>query len=72
MEIQNRKSVTDKPKKYCYLSNGDDDFIEVTRWVNSEGIDITINSNRQEKSFSLTYGELEAINYLKMSLDYQK
>ena len=72
MEIQNRKSVRDKLKKYCYFSNGDDDFIEVTRWVNSEGIDITINSNRQEKSFSLTYGELEAINYLKMSLDYQK
>lgn len=72
MEIQNRKSIIDKLKKYCYFSNGDNDFIEVTQWVNGEGIDITINSNGQEKLFSLTYGELEAINYLKMSLDYQK
>ena len=72
MEIQNRKSINDKLKKYCYYSNGDNDFIEVTQWTNGEGIDVTINSNGQEKSFSLTYGELEAINYLKMSLDYQK
>lgn len=71
MEIQNRKSINDKLKKYCYCSS-EDDFIEVTQWTNGEGIDITINSGRQEKSFSLTYGELEAINYLKMSLDYQK
>lgn len=72
MEIQSRKSINDKLKKYYYCSNGDNDFIEVTQWTNGEGIDVTINSNGQEKSFSLTYGELEAINYLKMSLDYQK
>lgn len=72
MEIQNRKSVSDKLKKYDYCSNGDNDFIEVTQWTNDDGIDITINSNGQDKSFSLTYGELDAINYLKMSLDYQK
>ena len=41
-------------------------------WTNGEGIDITIHSNGRDKSFSLTYGELDAINYLKMSLDYQK
>lgn len=71
MEIQNRKSINDRLKKYCYCSNGDSDFIEVTQWANGEGIDVTINSNGQEKFLSLTYGELEAINYLKMSLDYQ-
>lgn len=72
MEIQNRKSINDKLKKYCYCSNSDKDFIEVTQWVNGEGIDITIHSNGQDKSFSLTHGELDAINYLNMSLDYQK
>lgn len=72
MKIQNRKSISDELKKYCYCSNGNNDFIEVTQWTNGEGIDITINTNGQDKSFSLTYGELEAINYLKMSLDYQK
>lgn len=72
MEIQNRKSINDKLKKYCYCSHGDNDFIEVTQWTNGEGIDVTIDSNGQEKSFSLTYGELEAILYLKMSIDYHK
>lgn len=72
MEIHHRKSVSDELKKYCCCSNRDSDFIEVTQWTNSEGIDVIINSNGQEKSLSLTYGELEAINYLKMSLDYQK
>lgn len=72
LEIQNRKSINDKLNKYCYCSNRDDDFIEVTQWTNGEGIDVTINSNGNEKSISLTYGEIEAINYLKMSLDYVK
>ena len=73
MEIQHRKSVSDELKKYsCCRSNRDSDFIDVTQWTNGEGIDVTSNSNGQEKALSLTYGELEAINYLKMSLDYQK
>lgn len=72
MKIYNRKSITDNLSKYCTCSNGDNDFIEVTQWANGEGIDIMIHSNGQDKSFLLTYGELEAINYLKMSLDYQK
>lgn len=72
MEIYSRKSITDKLSKYCVCSNGANDFIEVTQWANCEGIDITIHSNGQDKSFSLTYGELDAINYLKMSLDFQE
>ena len=72
MKIYNRKSISDELKKYCCCSNGNNDFIEVTQWANGEGIDITINANGQDKSFSLTYGELDAINYLKMSLDYQE
>lgn len=72
MKIQQRKSINDNLKKYCYFSNGEHDFIEVTQWTNGKGIDVSIVSNGNEKSFSITYGELEAINYLKMSLDYQK
>lgn len=71
MEMQSRKSVNDTLKKYCYCSTGEHDFIEVTQWTNGEGIDVTINSNGNEKLFSITYGELDAINYLKMFLDYQ-
>lgn len=72
MEIQQRKSITDNLKKYCICSNGEHDFIEITQWANGEGIDVTIVSNGHEKSFSVTHGELEAIQYLRMTLDYQE
>lgn len=71
MEIQQRRAINDKLSKYCYCAK-EDDFIEVTEWVNGEGIDVTISSNGNEKTISLTHGEVEAILYLKMSLDYQK
>lgn len=67
-----RKSISDKLNKYCYCSNDDNDFIQVTEWVNGEGIDVTISSKGGERNFSITHGELDAIIYLKMSLDYQK
>ena len=66
MELSNRKSVNDKLRKYCHLAK-DSDFIEVTEWVNGEGWDITIN----DRVISLTYGELEAINYLTKALDIE-
>ena len=67
MEFVNRKSVHDNLKKYDFLSK--DGFIEITEWTNGEGIDITIE-NDVTKSISLTYGELDAINYLQKSLEY--
>lgn len=42
-----------------------DDFIEVSEWHNDGGYDITINKKR----FSLTEGELKAINHLVQVLD---
>lgn len=39
---------------------------------NGEGIDVLISSNGTDKTISLTHGEIDAIMYLKMSLDYQK
>lgn len=67
MDIVERRSINDKLQKYCHLANGNS-FIEVTEWVNGEGWDITIN----EKSFSLTWGELDAIDYLTKTLQFQK
>jgi len=66
MKIYNRKSVSDDLKKYDYLSK-DDDFIEITEWSNGEGISITINMN----TFELTFGQLDAINYLSQALKYE-
>lgn len=66
MKINNRKSICDNLQKYDYLKNKSS-FIEITEWTNGEGWDITID----EKIFSLTYGELEAIKYLTRALDYE-
>ena len=66
--IYQRKSVMDNLKKYDYLAK-DDDFIEVTVWKNGEGYDISMKDG---VLFSLTIGQLEAINYLTKKLDYEK
>lgn len=72
MELNKRKAINDKLKKYCYFSNDDNDFIEVTEWTNGEGFDINIyTKNNKDKIFSLTRGELDAVNYLVKSLDYR-
>ena len=67
METSKRKSIFDKLYKYDYLVNDKDKYIEVTEWTNGEGIDIIIDD---DKFISITYGELDAINYLQLSLKY--
>lgn len=66
MKIGSRKSINDDLQKYDHLKN-ESSFIEITEWTNGEGWDIAIN----EKMINLTYGELEAINYLIKVLDYE-
>lgn len=68
MEIKQRKSVYDSLKKYCVYAK-DDDYIEITEWTNGEGWDINISD---EKRISLTFGELEAINYLVKTLEFKE
>lgn len=67
-KIYTRKAAWDKLRKYDYLAK-DDDFIEVTVWKNGEGYDISMKDG---VLFSLTIGQLEAINYLTKKLDYEK
>lgn len=66
MDKYNKKSVSDSLRKYDVLAK-DSDFIEVTEWHNGEGWDITIN----DRMISLSFGQLEAINYLIKALDYE-
>lgn len=54
--------------KYDYLAK-DDDYIEITEWKNGEGYDISI---KDKNLFSLTLGEIEAINFLIKKMDYDK
>lgn len=67
-EIYQRKSIMDHLAKYDYLAK-DDDYIEITEWKNGEGYDISI---KDKNLFSLTLGEIEAINFLIKKMDYDK
>lgn len=67
METSKRKSIFDKLYKYDYLISDKNKCIEVTEWTNGEGIDVIIDD---DKFISITYGELDAINYLQLSLKY--
>lgn len=49
---------------FCHLA-GKDNCIIVTDWYNGEGVDVSIErSGDATVSFSLTYGELQALNFL--------
>ena len=64
MKIVNRKSIHYNLSKFDYLAKKDS-FIEITEWVNGEGFDITID----DKHFSFTHGQIDAINYLTKHLE---
>lgn len=66
-ELTQRKSISDNLHKYDYLAK-EHSFIEVTEWANGEGWDINID----DKVMSITYGQLDAIKYLTLALQYQK
>jgi len=45
------------------------DFLEVTEWTNGEGYDIHISDVNGEKTFSLTWGQMEALNKCVKKID---
>lgn len=59
MEQYERKARMTNLKQYDHLAK-EHDYIEVTEWHNGEGFDVTIN----EKQFTLTWGEFEALTVL--------
>lgn len=65
MEIHQVKRISDKLNRYDYLAK-ENDYIQVTEWDNGEGYDIAINDN----VYSLTHGQLDAIDYLTKSLNF--
>ena len=68
MEFNERTSVKDDLRKYDYLANKDS-IIQVTQWANGDGWDISIDD---EPVISLTWGQLDAINYLVDTIQFQK
>ena len=68
MEFNQRTSIKDDLRKYDHLADKDS-IIQVTQWANGEGWDISIND---EPVISLTWGQLDAINYLVNTIQFQK
>ena len=68
MEVVYRKSINDNLAKYDYLAKKDH-FISMTEWTNHEGVDIAICD---DKLISLSYGTLDAIDYLVKTLKYKE
>lgn len=64
IEFTHRKSASCNTSLFDSLAP-QESFTEITTWANGEGYDINIDDRR----FSLSYGELDAINYLVKSLE---
>jgi hypothetical protein len=60
LEIYKRQSVCCHLDEFDSTFASETDVIEVCEWKNCEGYDIYINDNH----YSLSRGELKAINYL--------
>ena len=67
METYTRNSALLLLKQFDYLAK-DHDYMEVTEWHNGEGYDI----HTKDKHFSLTDGELEALQFLVLDLRRRK
>ena len=66
MEVTKVSQITDSLRKYTY-GGKESDYITITEWANGEGYDIDING----KLITLSNSELEAINYLTLTLRYK-
>lgn len=63
-----RKSVNSGIGDYCYLSR-EDDFIEVTEWVNGDGVDIYLSSSGEQERIAITYGQFKLLKKLVKQLE---
>ena len=66
IEFITRKSASCDLTLFDCLAK-ENSFVEVTEWANGEGFDITID----DRHFHLSFGELDAINYLTKSLEHE-
>lgn len=65
IDIKKVRTVFCELNKFDHMAK-DDSFIQVTEWANGEGWDVAFDNNRH---ISLTFGELDAINYMVKTLD---
>ena len=66
VSLRTRKSAFVELKDFCTFSVGlqrkdKGDFLEVTEWTNCEGYDVVVHGVDGEKTFQLTWGQVEAL-----------
>ncbi len=57
-------------RDYDFLAK-EDDFIEVTHWYNSEGLDVMLSTTSEKQRFSLSWGEWRALRALLQDDDIE-
>lgn len=62
-EYKRNSIFSDNLKKYCPFSEPTD-YIEITEWSNSEGIDINISSKLGNRYLELSWGEYKLLKKL--------
>jgi hypothetical protein len=65
--MDKRLSVFREVAEYSHISK-DGDFIEVTRWINGEGYDVTIGTIWNYRQFTISEGEFKLLKFLIKSL----
>jgi hypothetical protein len=63
IETYERKAKFALLKPYDYFAD-EYDYIEVTEWKNGEGFDVSISCKGDNKLFSLTWGQWDAMQAL--------
>lgn len=64
----NKKALYCDLRPFCPGYAKKDDFIEITEWINGEGFDVLIETDKREK-FSLTLGQYDALEHLVKELN---
>ena len=61
IEIKTVQTLKASLKEFCQWS-GDHHYIEVTEWLNGDGVDIKLQDTNGIHEFYLTWGQLNALN----------
>lgn len=64
IETFTRKSKFTELKPYCHFTTDDTDFMELCEWNNGEGFDLIMALGKRLQTFSMTWGQFEALQAL--------
>jgi hypothetical protein len=73
IELGKRPSAFTLLSEFCTFSMGErkdkGDYLEVTEWTNGEGYDIHISDDNGDKTFQLTWGQVQALKKCIKAID---